>query len=524
MNIQQGRCLETAIRKWRGANIEGEGARGTNRVWEGNSNSDGSSETAGIDNRNDDDGVVDRDNNSNNNNKNNNNNDNNKNGRDDMSKRTTTSTAAAAEAQSKRRTATASGFLEEDASSGMLGGAEHNVHHRMVQGEGALSDADRARFGDMPPDTATAVRATYPSPNPAAAAAVARTRSSTRGTMGVLYWQLSDTWQGPSWSTIEHDGAWKVSHHMVRRAFSIVSIGGTVVKRPRTAEESGDGVGDDVEVSWFECHVTSDLQRGISGSYTVSAYLWDDNCDPVASWGGTVGPMSPGSTTIVFQATTEELRRAAGTDRMIVHMVFEETVEAGASNDAPPMAVQRLESVYYLPSANAVESVTVDDLPETGLSWELLPTTGAEAAEFHEGERTVRVRARAHAAHVTLRLDQSQPKPQQYGQRRGRAASVATAMGKEHPPRPQPPQGGHPWQQEAPPLSSPQQLPRFHANDGGFHVFPCRAHDLQVRYRGNNQDLKGGSSGIKAESLRELLAAIEAGKRDQPGSSQMGRV
>ncbi|CBJ32802.1 similar to Mannosidase, beta A, lysosomal [Ectocarpus siliculosus] len=185
----------------------------------------------------------------------------------------------------------------------------------VVRREGALSDADRARFGDMPPDTATTVRGAYPSPNPAAAAAVARTRSSTRGTMGVLYWQLSDTWQGPSWSTIEYDGAWKVSHYMVRRAFSIVSIAGTVVKRPRAAEQSGDGVVDDVEASWFECNLTSDLEGVVAGSYTVSVYLWDDDCDPVASWEGTVGPMSPGSTTNVFQVTTDELRRVAGADR-----------------------------------------------------------------------------------------------------------------------------------------------------------------------------------------------------------------
>ncbi|CAM9955456.1 unnamed protein product, partial [Ectocarpus sp. 13 AM-2016] len=292
--------------------------------------------------------------------------------RDEMSKRTTTSTAAAAEAQRKKRTATTSGFQEEEVSSGMRDGAGHNVHHRMVQGEGALSDADRARFGNMPPEKATAVRGAYPSPNPAGAA-MARTRRSNKGTMGVLYWQLSDTWQGPSWSTIEYDGAWKVSHHMVRRAFSIVSIAGTVVKRPRTAETSTDSVEDDVEASLFECHMTSDLEEQVSGSYTVSVYLWDDNCDPVASWGGTVGPMSPGSTTKVFQATIDELSRVAGADRMIVHMVFAETVEAGISNDAAPMAVERVESVYYLSSANAAESVTVDDLPETGLSWEVLP-------------------------------------------------------------------------------------------------------------------------------------------------------
>lgn len=56
---------------------------------------------------------------------------------------------------------------------------------------------------------------------------------------------------------------------MVRRAFSLVSIAGTVVKRPRTAEESGDGVGDDVETSWFVCHVTPDLEGVVAGSYTV---------------------------------------------------------------------------------------------------------------------------------------------------------------------------------------------------------------------------------------------------------------
>ncbi|CAN0054604.1 unnamed protein product [Ectocarpus sp. 12 AP-2014] len=209
---------------------------------------------------------------------------------------------------------------------------------------------------------------------------------------------------------------------------------------------------------------------------------------------------------------------------MIVHMVFEETVEAGRSNDAAPTTVERVESVYYLSSGNATESVTVDDLPETGLSSEVLPATGAAAAEFHEGERTVRVRARAHAAHVTLRLDQPQPKPQQYEQQRERAASDTTVTGMEHPQQLQSPQGGHLLQKVSPPMSSAQQLPRFHANDGSFHVFPCRAHDLQVRYRGNSQDLEVGSSGIKAESLRELLAAIEAGQRDQPGGSQTGRV
>uniref|UniRef100_A0A6Q2XDM2 Beta-mannosidase n=1 Tax=Esox lucius TaxID=8010 RepID=A0A6Q2XDM2_ESOLU len=39
-------------------------------------------------------------------------------------------------------------------------------------------------------------------------------------TMGALYWQLNDIWQGPSWSSIEFGGKWKMLHYFAQEFFS----------------------------------------------------------------------------------------------------------------------------------------------------------------------------------------------------------------------------------------------------------------------------------------------------------------
>ncbi|MGR3542312.1 MAG: beta-mannosidase [Hasllibacter sp.] len=42
--------------------------------------------------------------------------------------------------------------------------------------------------------------------------------------MGTLYWQLNDVWPGPSWSSLDHGGSWKLLHHAARRFYAPVCV------------------------------------------------------------------------------------------------------------------------------------------------------------------------------------------------------------------------------------------------------------------------------------------------------------
>ena len=58
-------------------------------------------------------------------------------------------------------------------------------------------------------------------------------------TMGALYWQLNDIWQGASWSSLEFGGQWKLSHYFAENFF-----------RPTIISPIIDG--DNVQV-WIVC-------------------------------------------------------------------------------------------------------------------------------------------------------------------------------------------------------------------------------------------------------------------------------
>ena len=49
-------------------------------------------------------------------------------------------------------------------------------------------------------------------------------KSSKGNTMGLMYWQLNDIWQAPTWASIEYGLRWKMAHYYVRHAYSPVYV------------------------------------------------------------------------------------------------------------------------------------------------------------------------------------------------------------------------------------------------------------------------------------------------------------
>lgn len=77
-------------------------------------------------------------------------------------------------------------------------------------------------------------------------------------TMGILYWQHNDIWAGPSWSSINYDGSWKLLHHAATRFFAPIVVSAEL--------DTDTGVAD--------VHVTSDLPAAITGELQVEVIAW----------------------------------------------------------------------------------------------------------------------------------------------------------------------------------------------------------------------------------------------------------
>jgi len=95
-------------------------------------------------------------------------------------------------------------------------------------------------------------------------------KSSGEGhTMGALYWQLNDIWQGPTWASVEYDGTWKMLHNYAKNFFEPVLISPYLDQTIWPAK-------DEVHV-W----IISDFEDVINNVTTLLKVLSYDNFKPV---------------------------------------------------------------------------------------------------------------------------------------------------------------------------------------------------------------------------------------------------
>uniref|UniRef100_A0A673L7P9 Beta-mannosidase n=1 Tax=Sinocyclocheilus rhinocerous TaxID=307959 RepID=A0A673L7P9_9TELE len=110
-------------------------------------------------------------------------------------------------------------------------------------------------------------------------------------TMGTLYWQLNDIWQGPSWSSVEFGGKWKMLHYWATDFYAPILSAGV--------EDKGDL-----------------LIYGVSDSHSeklsgVRLHSWS-SFNAVCSLESNVTKIKAGGSTLVFQHSISALLTQCG--------------------------------------------------------------------------------------------------------------------------------------------------------------------------------------------------------------------
>uniref|UniRef100_A0A671SAU7 Beta-mannosidase n=1 Tax=Sinocyclocheilus anshuiensis TaxID=1608454 RepID=A0A671SAU7_9TELE len=111
-------------------------------------------------------------------------------------------------------------------------------------------------------------------------------------TMGTLYWQLNDIWQGPSWSSVEFGGKWKMLHYWATDFYAPILSAGV--------EDKGDLLIYGVSDSHSEKH-----------NVKVKLHSWS-SFNAVCSLESNVTKIKAGGSTLVFQHSISALLMQCG--------------------------------------------------------------------------------------------------------------------------------------------------------------------------------------------------------------------
>lgn len=185
-------------------------------------------------------------------------------------------------------------------------------------------------------------------------------------TMGILYWQLNDIWAGPSWSTMEHSGAWRLTHSAVQRSFAPVLPSMIVV----------DGK--------LQVFLTSDLTTALDANLRIALRRWDASSDATDSLVGECAVSVKSETQMCSEFDLKSALQVAGCSESTCFAYLAGTASQGDSAD--PLVLSTHTALTPLKDA---------ELPEVTLSV-------SQPKKTADGKATVVVTASATAVYATI--------------------------------------------------------------------------------------------------------------------------
>lgn len=129
--------------------------------------------------------------------------------------------------------------------------------------------------------------------------------------MGLMYWQINDIWQAPTWATIEYNLKWKMGHYYVRHMYS--PIYPILTLTPYLANATDEN-------AQLTLYIINELFNGTNGVLTCSFHTLDTFTSKL-SFGHYVSFDSPGLQRLETYPYATLMRRVGCTDntQCVIH-------------------------------------------------------------------------------------------------------------------------------------------------------------------------------------------------------------
>ncbi|CAF0817691.1 unnamed protein product [Adineta ricciae] len=139
-------------------------------------------------------------------------------------------------------------------------------------------------------------------------------KTSEGNTMGLMYWQINDIWQAPTWATIEYGLKWKMGHYFVKHMYAPVYPIATLT--PYLANVTD-------ESARILLYIVNELSTNVRGTLVCSVYGLDSFL-PRLSFGSDVAMNSSGTQRVADLPYALISRRANCGDnsQCIMHCTF----------------------------------------------------------------------------------------------------------------------------------------------------------------------------------------------------------